>query len=231
VTVHHFREGKSSIGLVAVSSMRGLYHDVQGEGQGSSIFSRLYSTFTMSEPKACIGYAYNGHTAMIARVNGQVTAVIGWNPASYMMAQVQTVIANVIGTKNRFTVDGTWYNDATMIHDPTAIAAEVDVSAYQASEFAKKIAQLPGDTGLGGANAEYTFMPAEMESNEHPFVGQCTEMAVVVLSAWLYDYRAVPGCTELRQALFQMANSQNQSERNLMQGKMMQFINTWNRTH
>lgn len=230
VTVQRFREGKSSIGLVGVSSMRGIYH-TEGEGQGASIFARLYSTFTMAEPKACIGYAYNGHTAMIARVNGDVAAVIGWNPSSYMEAQVKTVIANVIGTKNRFTVDGTWYNDATMIHDPTAISAEVDVSAFQAGEFAKAIAQLTGGTGLGGAQAEYTFLPAEMESNEHPFVGQCTEMAVIVLSAWLYEYKDVPGCTAFRQELFQMANSQNMSERNLMQGKMMQFITRWNSTH
>ncbi len=97
----------NSIGLVGCSSMRGLYHD-SGEGEGTSILSRLYSTFSIWEPKACVGYAYNGHTAMIARVDGVVGAVTGWNPASYMGAQARTMLAGVMGYKNRFTCDGLW---------------------------------------------------------------------------------------------------------------------------
>ena len=231
MTVQAFEQGKSSIGLVAVSSMRGLYHNAPGVGAGASIASRLYSTFNFWEPKACIGYAYNGHTAMIARLHGQVFAVIGWNPKSYMEAQVKTVIASVSGYKNRFTCDGTWYDDETMIHDPTAISLELPVEGKQAFDFAQAIKALVGDTGLGGAKAQYTFLPAEMESNEHPFVGQCTEMAVVVLCTWLYQFKDTPGSTELRTALFDMANSQNMQERNLLQGKMMQFIANWNSSH
>lgn len=228
MTVEQWVDNKSSIGLVSVSSMRGLYHNLPGEGQGSSIAYRLYSTFNIWEPKACIGYSYNGHTAMIARVSGAVMAVIGWNPRSYMNAQIQTMYASVMGQKNRFTCDGTWYDDAAMINDPTAISLEVDVAPGDAFNFGKAISKLTGTTGLGGAKAEYTFLPAEMESNEHPFVGQCTEMAVVFLCAWLYQLRDVPRCTELRAALFDMANSQDRNERNLLQGKMMQFINAWN---
>lgn len=231
MTVQRIVSGKNSIGLVGVSSMRGICHNVQGEGEGASIFSRLASTFTFMEPKACIGYAYNGHTAMVARVNGEIAAVIGWNPSSYMAAQVKTMLANVMGQKNRFTCEGTWYNDETMIHDPTAISLEVDVSSRQAQDFGAAIRQLTGSGGLGGASAEYTFLPAEMESNDHPFVGQCTEMAVVVLCAWLHEFRDLPRCAELKNALFVMANSQSMTERNLLQGKMMQFINQWNRSH
>src|SRR3984957_15936629 len=127
---------KNSIGLVAVSSMRGIFHDAPGEGQGTFWGSRLLSTFTIWEPKACIGYAYNGHTAMIARVDGNIVAVIGWNPSSYLGAQVKTLVASVMGTKNRFTCDGTWYNDSTMIHDPTAISVEIPVSNDDAKKFA-----------------------------------------------------------------------------------------------
>ena len=231
MTVEAFVGGKSSIGLVSVSSMRGLYHDAPGEGQGVSIGYRLYSTFNIWEPKACIGYAYNGHTAMIARLHGRVFAVVGWNPSSYMAAQVKTVIASVLGYKNRFTCDGLWYDDETMIHDPTAISLELPVDPTQAFDFGTAIKKLVGDVGLGGAKAEYTFLPAEMESNDHPFVGQCTEMAVVILCTWLYQFKDIPGATDLRTALFDMANSQNMNERNLLQGKMMQFINKWNANH
>jgi hypothetical protein len=231
MTVQAFEQGKSSIGLVSVSSMRGLYHNAPGEGSGTSIAYRLYSTFNIWEPKACVGYAYNGHTAMIARLHGQVFAVVGWNPQSYMAAQVKTIVASVSGSKNRFTCSGTWYDDSTMINDPTAISLELPVEGKQAFDFAHAIRALVGSTGLGGANAEYTFLPAEMESNEHPFVGQCTEMAVVVLCTWLYQFKDTAGATELREALFNMANSQNMSERNLMQGKMMQFITSWNSSH
>ena len=56
-------------------------------------------------------------------------------------------------------------------------------------------------------------------------------MAVVFLSAWLYELQDTPGAAELRQALFDMANSQNMNERNLLQGKMMQFISGWNSSH
>lgn len=221
----------NSIGLVGVSSMRGLFHNAPGEGEGTFWLSRLYSTFTLSEPKACIGYAYNGHTAMLARINGTIAAVIGWNPKSYMEAQIKTITASVMGAKNRFTCDGTWYDDLTMIHDPTAISVEVSVDESDAKRFATAIRGLVGDTGLGGANFEYTFLPAEMESNDHPFIGQCTELAVVVLCTWLYEFRDQPGCNELREALFNMANSRNMNERNLLQGKMMQFISGWNRDH
>ncbi|HUB13290.1 MAG TPA: hypothetical protein VMB34_15180 [Acetobacteraceae bacterium] len=223
--------GKNSIGLVSVSSMRGLYHNAPGEGQGSSIGYRLYSTFNIWSPKACVGYAYNGHTAMIARVFGQVSAVVGWNPSSYMAAQVKTVVASVMGSKNRFTCDGLWYDDEAMIQDPTAISLELPVLPIQAANFGAEIKRLVGGTGLGGAKTEYTFMPAEMESNDHPFVGQCTEMAVIILCTWLYQLKDTPGATELRTALFDMANSQNMQERNLMQGKMMQFISNWNQGH
>jgi len=222
---------KNCIGLVGVSSMRGIFHDAPGEGEGSFWLSRLVSTFTISEPKACIGYAYNGHTAMLARVDGNVVAVIGWNPGSYLEAQVKTVLASVMGEKNRFTCDGTWYNDSTMINDPTAVSLEIAVTKDEAEKFAAGIIKLVGGTGLGGASFEYTFLPAEMENNEHPFVGQCTEMAVVVLCTWLYEFRNTPGCTQLREALFRMANSQNMNERNLLQGKMMQFIASWNKSH
>lgn len=225
------RGNENSIGLVSVSSMRGIFHSAPGEGSGTFWLSRLYSTFTIWEPKACIGYAYNGHTAMLARVDGQVAAVIGWNPASYLGAQIKTTINNVIGNKNRFTCDGLWYNDATMIHDPTAISLEVPVARDDANDFAQSIAGLVNGTGLGGANFEYTFLPAEMESNEHPFVGQCTEMALVVLCTWLYKLRDTPLCLELKDAFFEMANSQNTNERNLLQGKMMQFITRWNQQH
>jgi hypothetical protein len=222
---------KNSIGLVGVSSMRGIFHDAPGEGQGAFWGTRLYNTFTISEPKACIGYAYNGHTAMLARVDGSVAAVVGWNPSSYLAAQVKTIVANVMGTKNRFTCDGTWYDDTTMIHDPTAVSVEISITRPDAAKFAAAIKSLVGDTGVGGANFEYTFLPAEMESNDHPFVGQCTELAVVVLCTWLHEFKDQAGCTELKDALFKMANSQNMNERNLLQGKMMQFISSWNATH
>ena len=118
-----------------------------------------------------------------------------------------------------------------MINDPTAISVEVAGPAgWTRKRFATAIGQLVGGTGLGGANFEYTFLPAEMENNEHPFVGQCTELAVVVLCTWLHEFKNVPGCTELKNALFKMANSQNMNERNLLQGKMMQFIPRWNKS-
>ena len=97
---------KNSIGLVGVSSMRGIFHDAPGEGQGSFWLSRLASTFTIAEPKACIGYAYNGHTAMLARVDGNVVAVVGWNPASYLEAQVKTIMANVMGPRTGSAATG-----------------------------------------------------------------------------------------------------------------------------
>ena len=86
--------------------MRGIFHDAPGEGQGSFWLSRLASTFTIAEPKACIGYAYNGHTAMLARVDGNVVAVVGWNPASYLEAQVKTIMANVMGPRTGSAATG-----------------------------------------------------------------------------------------------------------------------------
>jgi hypothetical protein len=226
----HNGYGDSSIGLVSCSSMRGLFHSAPGEGQGTFWGTRLASTFSIWEPKACMGYAYNGHTALIARVDGRVSAVVGWNPWSYGIAQLKTTWSNWswFGEKNKFTCSGTWYDDTAMIYDPTSISLEMGVLPIDAMAFADQISTLVGGTGLGGANFEYTFLPAEMESNDHPFVGQCTELAVVVLCSWLY--RLNTG-RELINQLLAMANSQDMNERNLLQGKMMQFISNWNKTH
>lgn len=222
--------GDSAIGLVSCSSARGLFHSAPGEGRGAFWGTRLASTFSIWEPKACLGYAWNGHTALMARMEGHIVAVVGWNPWSYGYAQAATYYANWFGAKNRFTCSGTWYDDSAMIHDPTSISLEIGVLPIDADSFAEQISGLVGQSGIGGAKYEYTFMPAEMESNEHPFVGQCTELAVIVLCSWLYRLKTSEG-TGLIRELLAMANSQDMNERNLLQGKMMQFITNWNKKH
>ena len=240
VAAHDF--DKTAIGLVAVSSMRGIWHNAEGEGKGSFWLNRLYQTVNIFEPKAAFGYAYNGHTAMMARLNGDIVAVVGWNPLLYLGCQISTMYHAVTGVKNRFTCPGKWYNDQTMIHDPTAISLEIPCTTTVAQNFATLILGFVGTMGLGAddrldmgfgappvVDVEYTFLPAEMEFNEHPFVGQCTELAVIILCAWLYEIEGSSSkAKDLRKALFTMANSQNTNERNLLQGKMMQFIADWN---
>src|SRR6185312_7503330 len=125
-----------AIGLVAVSSWQGwLNHqprqtEIEQPGYGVSNLSRLWSTFTWSSPKSAFGYTKNGHTALVARENGQITHVVGFNPNSFMLAGILQTLQG-----NNIVVQGLWYDDTPMVHDPTAISYEINVSKAQAGEL------------------------------------------------------------------------------------------------
>jgi hypothetical protein len=229
-----------AIGLVAVSSMRGVWHTTPGgrsEGEGSSILWRAWSTLSLTQPKACLGYAYNGHTALIARCRGRVMAVVGFNPASYLNTAVQQNMHGVwtmlTGSRPQaFTVPGQWYNDLAMIQDPTAISLELPTTEHRALEFADYITGLVGSNEVNEQAFQYTFMPADVETGDKPFVAQCTTLGAIVLCSFLFSWGKADSNERfiaVAKKLIALANSENPAERNLMQGKMMQFIEA-NRT-
>jgi hypothetical protein len=215
----------NSVGLVAVSSWQGwLNHTPStakqepGPGYGVSNLARLYSTFTWSSPKSAFGYTKNGHTALVARRGGAIIQVVGFNPNSFFLAGLlQTLRGNDI------TVQGLWYDDAAMINDPTAVSYEINVSSQQAQNFGQLIATLVGRSDLGPhspvSNYYYSFRPATTEATTDGMVGNCGNMALMILNQFLHEV----GQSKYADMFVEWINT-NQNTRNFGQGPLMGSI-------
>ena len=219
--------GDHAIGLVAVSSWQGwLTHQPRSTGNeqpgyGASNLSRLYSTFTWSSPKSAFGYFKNGHTALCVRQAGTLTHVVGFNPNSFFLAGLLQSLRG-----NDITVQGLWYDDMAMIHDPTAIGYEMNVSREQAASFAQLIGSLVGRSDLGPhGSAEssyyYSFRPANTEASVNGIVGNCGNMALIILCQFLQE----AGKGDYVSMFIQWVNH-NQNTKNFGQGPMMGSINS-----
>jgi hypothetical protein len=183
-----------------------------------SNLSRLWSTFTWSSPKSAFGYFKNGHTALCVRIQGRLRHVVGFNPNSFMLAGLlQTFRGNDI------TVQGLWYDDMAMIHDPTAIGYEINVEREQAEAFDNLIASLVGRSELGPHSPHgqyfYSFRPATTEMSTDGIVGDCGNMALLLLCQFLYEVGKSAYVT-----LFIQWVNHNQNTRNFGQGPMMGAI-------
>jgi hypothetical protein len=113
-----------------------------------------------------------------------------------------------------------------MIHDPTAISYEINVSQQQAASFATLISSLVGRSDLGPHGSAdtsyyYSFRPANTEASVNGIVGNCGNMALMILCQFLQEI----GKTDYVSMLIQWVNH-NQNTRNFGQGPMMSSINS-----
>jgi hypothetical protein len=214
-----------AVGMVAVSSWQGwLYHSprpsqYEQPGFGSSNLYRFWSTFTLSSPKSAFGYTKNGHMALVAREGGLLTQVVGFNPNSFLYAGILQMIQG-----NNINVQGLWYDDTSMIHDPTAISYEINVSQNQAQTFGAHIAALIGRSDLGtnspqGTQYYYSFRPAVTEPATDGIVGNCSNMGLLILCQFLQEW----GKHEYVAKFIEWVNT-NQNTRNFGQGPLMGAI-------
>jgi hypothetical protein len=182
ITTTNGNAGDHAVGLAAVSSWQGwLRHEprrseFQQPGYGASNFGRFFSTFSWNSPKSAFGYFKNGHTALLVRIRGEVTHIVGFNPDSYLLAGIlQTIQGNDI------TVKGLWYDDMAMARDPTAISYEVNVSLTEAQAFDTLVASLVGRSDLGPHSPPgsyyYSFRPADVEPSVDGIVGNSPDGA------------------------------------------------------
>jgi hypothetical protein len=234
VLLNNGNENDHAVGLVAVSSWQGwLRHspkqtDTEQEGYGASNLGRLWSTFSVWNPKAAFGYFKNGHTALCVRRGGRLKHVVGFNPNSYLYAGI---LQNIWG--NAITVLGLWYDDSAMINDPTAVGYEINVTGEQAKSFGKLAASLVGRSDLGpnspNVTYKYSFLPGKMEAeaNADPqnektcVVGNCGNMAMLVLCQFLNEV----GKENYVQNFVKWVRK-NQSTQNFGQGPMMGAVST-----
>ncbi|HWM92279.1 MAG TPA: hypothetical protein VN493_16055 [Thermoanaerobaculia bacterium] len=221
----------NSIGLIAVSSLQGwLSHKpktiqedgvvYEQPGAGASILRRLLATLTFMSPKSAFGYVINGHTALMARVDGEITKVIGYNPKDYVATAFLKYEKGY-----RIVVPGQWYDDIRMIDDPTAVSHEIPVTLDQAQRFAELINRLKGRPDLGKFSPSkfptfYSFQPASTETAAD-IVGNCGNMAFMILCAYLYELNLV---TEASKLISWVRSTK--STRNFGQGPMMRAIAT-----
>jgi hypothetical protein len=225
VLLNNLNGNDHAVGLVAVSSWQGwLRHtprqsDIEQPGYGVSNLTRFFSTFTWSSPKAAFGYTKNGHTAMISREAGQITHVVGFNPDSFLLAGILQIIQG-----NNIVVQGLWYDDEAMVNDPTAVSYEINVTRPQAQAFGNLIAGLVDRSDLGpnsppNTNYYYSFRPAVTEPRTDGIVGNCGNMALLILCQYLQEI----GQTRYVNMLVEWVN-QNQNTLNFGQGPMMGSI-------
>jgi len=214
-----------AVGMVAVSSWQGwLNHsprpsEYEQPGLGASNLYRFWSTFTLWSPKSAFGYFKNGHAALVARQGGVLTRVVGFNPNSFLFAGLlQTLKGNDI------TVQGLWYDDTAMIHDPTAISYEINVTGDQAQVFRDHIAALIGRSDLGQHSPQdvqyfYSFRPAVTEPASDGIVGNCSNMALLILCQFLYEWHK----ENYVEKFIEWVN-RNQNTKNFGQGQLMGAI-------
>lgn len=211
----------NTVGLVAVSSYQGWNHMVGGRnsnaqapGYGTSAFDRLKSAFTIGNPLQSVGYTWNGHTALMTRLNGRVAHVVGFNPKSALWAGTAALFTR------QFTTTGEWYDDEPMLDDQTAIAYEVKVTNAQAAELDSLIHSLIGRSDMGSLSEgtvpyTYTFKPGDMK-RDNEMCSNCGHAALKILIRYLNKW----GKANKAQALAEFL----ESEKNVAQGKMMQAI-------
>lgn len=211
----------NTIGLAAVSSYQGWQHmvgarnaDTGTQGYGVSAWNRLTSAFTYSNPLQCVGYTWNGHTALMTRIGGKVKHVVGFNPKSGLYAGAMALFTR------QFTTTGEWYDDSPMLDDPTAVSHEIKVSMNKATELDNFINNLIGRSdmgfiGDGNKPFNYTFKPGDMKSDD-AMNSNCGHAALQVLDHFLSKWGKMNEAQSLRNFLDQ--------DKNVAQGKMMQAI-------
>lgn len=211
----------NTVGLAAVSSYQGWQHMVGGrgadtttQGYGVSAWDRLTAAFTYTNPLQCVGYTWNGHTALMTRVGGRVRHVVGFNPKSGLYAGAMALFTR------QFTTTGEWFDDTPMLDDPTAIGHEIKVSHAKAAELDQFIANLIGRSDMGflsdGSKPfSYTFKPGDMRSDD-AMNSNCGHAAFQVLDHYLSKWGKMSDAQAFRDFLA--------SDKNVAQGKVMQAI-------
>lgn len=110
-----------------------------------------------------------------------------------------------------------------MVHDPTAISYEINVSREQAGAFGALIGSLVGRSDLGSHSPQgqyyYSFRPAAPEATVSGIVGNCGNMALLILCQFLHE----AGKSAYVDRFIQWVNH-NQNARNFGQGPLMGAI-------
>ncbi|MEX1369339.1 MAG: hypothetical protein AB1Z98_39795 [Nannocystaceae bacterium] len=173
------------------------------------------------------GRAYNGHTALIAGHDGQITTTVGWDPESPLSAFIKSTLWGYGGMN---PVPGGWGDDIGMDADSSARYFGVPVSSAQHYQFRHFIESLIGRNDFGEHLAEsnvgfsYSFKPnqhmqrleASNLTDRARIVANCGDAAFHVLATFLYEWSMKPVVDELRSYIMQDDRTMNFSQGLLM---------------
>jgi hypothetical protein len=208
------------VGLVFISSSRGL----------TTLPGRISPQVTGGATwLRASGRAYNGHTALMAGMDGQITSIVGWDPESPIRAFLTSTIYGYGGMS---PIPGAWGDDVGMDADPTALYFGAPVSLGRQHHFENFIRALIGrnDFGEESANAgigfSYSFKPNQHmqqleESNIHDhmrIVANCGDAAFHVLATFFYEWGMGAYVDTLRSYILQ-----NDLTMNFSQGLLMRW--------
>ena len=175
------------------------------------------------------GRSYNGHTALMAGVDGKVTDIIGWDPQSAVRA---FLTSTVYGYGGMSPIPGAWGSDVGMDADPSALyfGAPIDMGKYL--QFSRFIRGLEGRNDFGeelaGAGIEfsYSFKPnqhmqqleASNLTDQMRIVANCGDAAFHVLATFLYEWGLGSDVDTMRMYILQ-----NDLTMNFSQGLLMRW--------
>lgn len=181
-------ERNHAIGLVGVSSTPGWLESigriVAGRAHagdttpGSWRVARVFlsaSQWNAQQLYEAYAVTYSGHTAMLARVDGRVAAVVGWNPNVEILRDILSFARMTemvrMAMRQSVCVQGRWFDDRKMIEDPTAVSFEIPVPKEIAATFARDVSALVGESGWPagreGAAYRYSFDLVEPDTEEN----------------------------------------------------------------
>jgi hypothetical protein len=175
------------------------------------------------------GRAYNGHTALMAGLDGRVTDIVGWDPESPLRA---LVTSTVYGYGGMSPVPGGWGDDLGMDADPTALYFGAAVGMDRYHQLATFIRSLIGRNDFGDESAaagirfSYSFKPNQHmqrleQSNVRDgmhIVANCGDAAFHVLATFFYEWGMPAYVDTLRTYILQ-----NELTMNFSQGLLMRW--------
>lgn len=173
------------------------------------------------------GRSFNGHTALIAGIDGRITDIVGWDPESSVQAAIGSMRHGYAGMA---PLRGAWGDDVGMDADPSALYFGTSVDMAQYAQFRDYIRHLIGRNDFGeategaGIQFSYSFNPnGHMQQLEESnirdsmrIVANCGDAAFHVLATFFYEWRMASYVETMRSYILQSEASMNFSQGLLM---------------
>lgn len=214
------RVGQNAVGIIGVSSSRSYWSSLE-----------RFVGIMWNAPHAgmnALGYVTNGHTALFARLDGNVVIAAGWDPHSFSETIYQQYLK---GLGYQIDVEGGWRSDDGMFDDSSAHTMQVETSAENVKSFQEFLGVLIGTTKLSPhveVDTHYTFKPGDLEkkyqevstTKHHVEYLNCGNAAFVVLCQFLYEW----GKRDEAMELAEWVKLGDDLVQNFSQGRVMRLL-------
>lgn len=253
-------ERLNAIGLIGVSSnpnwlstMKRIVAGKAHAGDTSTVIWRvanvLYTAIARDSQQLyeTLAVVWNGHTAMLTRIDGALRSVVGWNPNVNIIEDIcntqRLLQLSHLTFGNPIPVPGRWFDDLKMTGDPTAISLEIPVGKTTAKAFDDFIRPLIGlpqwkteRAQDEGSTFTYCFdylqsEPNDRQPNEIKIAANCAVAGIDHLVHFMQGRIRVSTLADdgsgMRKACQMFESYQAPDQKWWQQGRIMQAIPGW----